>query len=127
MVLSIASFAMASAGLVVRVAMKEGPAKHVCIVAAFIFVLLFSGALVQQQWAERREIRKAADEIVRIIGNGRRTYEDVVAGLRSPNHQTTNGAMEMLLDEQRVGSDEAVITDDAGNPLRVRLYFVRTF
>jgi len=125
--LPVASFALAAGGLAVRFFAPSGPAKQTLIAAVLIFLLVTSGLLWRQDWEEKRQVREAADEIIRIVGNEKRTYEDILAGLRQPNYQVANGAIDLLVDEKRLGSEDATIIDKTDKPFRVRLYYVRSF
>ncbi len=124
----IASFAIAAGGLAVRFFWPSGPARLTLIAALFIFLLLMSGGLWWQQWEEERRVRRAADEIVAIIGNEKRSYEEILSGLRLPNYRVANAAIELLIHQERIGSQGATIVDKKDEkPFLIRLYFVRTF
>jgi hypothetical protein len=125
--LPVASFAIAAGALAVRLFVPSGPAKQTLITAALIFLLLTSGLLWQQQREETRRIRVAADEIVTVIGNEKRTYDEILSGLRLPSYRIANAALDLLVGEKRVGSEAASIIDKSNNSFRIRLYFVRTF
>jgi hypothetical protein len=105
----------------------SGPAKQTLIAAAFIFLLLTSGVLWQQQREEQRRVQAAAEEIITIIGNEKRTYEDILAGIRSPSHRIADAALDLLIADQRVGSEATAIVDTADRSFSIRLYFVRAF
>ena len=125
--LSIASFALATAGIVVRFFFPAGPAKQTLLAALLIFIMLASGTLLRESWEVDRQIRTAADDMVRIIGNEKRTLEDILVGLRQPNYNTASAALDLLIEEERVGSEAIMVADDSEGEIRVRLYFVRTF
>ena len=125
--LPVASFALAAGGLAVRFFAPSGPAKQTLIAAVFLFILVASGLLWQQDWEEKRQVQRAAIEIISIVGNEKRTYEEIVAGLRQPNYQVANRAIDLLIDENRLGSEEATIIDKTDRVFRVRLYYVRSF
>ncbi len=123
-----ASFAIAAGGLIVRLALKDGTAKKHIIAACLVFLLVTSGTLWWQQRDDEVRVRKAADEIVAIMGNETRTYDEIVLGLRLPDYRVVNAAIELLIREQRIGSEGATIIDKRNERARlVRLYFVRTF
>lgn len=124
----IGSFAIAAGGLAVRFFWPSGPAKQQLIAALFIFLLLMSAGLWWQQRKEENLIREAADEIVEIIGNEKRTYEEILSGLRLPNYEVANAAIELLLHQERIGSQSATVVDKSdARSFLIRLYFVRTF
>jgi hypothetical protein len=125
--LPIASFALAASGLAVRFFMPSGPAKETLIGAVLIFLILGSGALWQSDRNRMRQVREIADEIVKVVGNEKRTYEEIIGGLRQPTYQLTNTAIDLLISENRLGSEAVTITDRADKEYRIRLYFVRTF
>lgn len=126
--LPIASFSIAAGGLIIRLFWPEGPAKKHLIAACLIFLLATSGALWWQQRNEEAEIRRAANDIVALMGNETHTYDEIVLGLRNPDYRVFNAALELLIREQRIGSEGATITDKRDDrSRRVRLYFVRTF
>jgi hypothetical protein len=72
-------------------------------------------------------VRRAADEIVRVIGNDKRTYEEIIGSLRQPDYQVVITALTLLIDEQRIGSEDTTLIDKPPRPLRFRLYYVRSF
>jgi len=122
-----ASFAIAAGGLAVRLFWPSGPAKQTLIAASFIFLLLASGLLWRHQLQEERRARETGEDIVTIIGNEKRTYDEILSGLRQPDYRIANAAIDLLIGEKRIGSDGATCTDKSHNTFRVRLYFVRTF
>jgi hypothetical protein len=93
------------------------------ITAIFIFLVLTSGVLWQQEYEHERQVRRAADEIVQVIGNDKRTYDEIIGSLRQPDYQIANDALTLLIDEGRIGSED----ETPPTPVRVRLYYVRTF
>ena len=124
----IASFAIAAGGLAVRMLWPDGTAKKHLIAACLFFLLVASGALWWQQHDDEVRVRRAADELVAIMGNETRTYDEIVSGLRLPDYRVVNAAIELLIREQRIGSEGATIIDKSDDrPRLVRLYFVRTF
>lgn len=125
--LPIASFALAAGGLAIRFFFPSGPAKQTLIAAVFIFLVLTCGVLWQQDFEQRKQVRRVAVEITNVIGNDKRTYEEIVGSLRQPDSRVVDDALTLLIDEQRVGSDDITITDKPPRPLRVRMYFVRSF
>lgn len=127
LVLSIASFALAIAGLIIRFFLPDRPAKHTLIAAVLIFILLISSASLFNIWEENNAIQRAAEDIVRIIGNEKRTFEDILADFRQPDYKIISDALDLLIEEKRVGSKVLTFFIDEQNEGRVRLYFVRTF
>jgi hypothetical protein len=67
--LPIASFALAAGGLAIRLFFPSGTATQTLIIAVLIFLVLTCGLLWQQDSAHRKQVRRAADEIVKVIGN----------------------------------------------------------
>jgi hypothetical protein len=125
--LPIASFALAASGLAIRFFFPSGPAKQQLIAAVLFFLVLTCGVLWQQDSEQRKKVRRAADEIVKVIGNDKLTYEEIIGSLRQPNYQVVNTALTLLIDEQRIGSEATTIIDKPPRPLRLRMYFVRSF
>jgi hypothetical protein len=120
--LPIASFALACGGLLKSFFPSIPPKKHL-ITAIFTFLVLTSGVLWQQEYEHERQVRRAADEIVQVIGNDKRTYDEIIGSLRQPDYQIANDALTLLIDEGRIGSED----ETPPTPVRVRLYYVRTF
>jgi hypothetical protein len=125
--LPIASFALASAGVVVKFFPPSVPAKQHLITAILIFLMLTCGVLWQQDHEHEKEVRRAANDIIEIIGNDKRTYDEIIGSLRQPDYQVDNDALTLLIDENRIGSEDDTIADKPPSPLRVRRYYVRTF
>ena len=125
--LPIASFSLAAGGLAIRFFFPSGPAKQALIAAVLFFLALTCGVLWQQDCEQRKQVRRAADEIVKVIGNDKQTYEEIIGSLRQPNYQVVNIALTLLLDEQRIGSEDTTIIDKPSRPIRFRVYFVRSF
>jgi hypothetical protein len=75
---------------------------------------------------EKQRVRGVGDEIVSVIGNEKRTYEEILGDLQQPNYEVANAALALLIKEQRIGSENTTITDKSDKQFRVRLYFVRT-
>ena len=127
LILSIASFALAIAGLAVRFFLPDRPAKHTLIAAVLIFILIISSASIFKIWEENKEIQRAAEDVVRIIGNEKRTLEDILADFRQPDYKIISDAIDLLIEEERVGSKVLTFSIDGQNKVRARLYFVRSF
>lgn len=124
----LASFSIAAGGLAVRLFWPEGTAKKHLIVACLVFLLLTSASLWWRQFDEQVRIRKAAGEIMAVMGNETRTYEEILLGLRQPEYRIVNAAIGLLHREQRIGSDTVPIIDKNDDRHRlVRLYFARAF
>ena len=124
--LPIASFALAAGGLAVRIFVPSSPAKQTLLVAVLIFLVLSSGLQWHREWSRTQQVRAVAEEIIKVVGNEKRTYEDVSARLRKPDYQLITAAMDLLIAEERLGSEPATIIDKADKPFRARLYFVRS-
>ena len=125
--LPVASFALAAGGLVVRFFVPSERAKQTLIAAVLIFLLLATGLLWRKDWELRQQVREVAEEIVQTVGNEKRTYEEILDDLRQPNYQVTSLAIDLLIREKRIGSEETMIVDKADKQFRVRLYYVRSF
>ena len=132
--LPVASFAIAAGGLAVRLFWPDGPAKRQLIVASFIFVVLASGLMWRQQREEEREareeesqVRKTADDIVRVIGSEKRTYEEILSGLRKPDYRIANEAIDLLVAEKDIGSELRTVAHKSGPSFLIRLYYKRAF
>jgi hypothetical protein len=125
--LSVADLALAAGGLAVELIVRDARArKH--LVATILIFLALSCAL---QWGEQRsreaQVLAYAKEIVDNLGDQKRTYDDIVAALRLPDYRLASAALDLLITEGRLGSEETTISVEAGKQLHVRLYFVRTF
>jgi hypothetical protein len=126
--LPIASFAIALAGLLVRFFVPVGPARQTAVVATLLFMVLASAVIWQQDHKCKEQIEQTADDIVRILGNQKLTYEQIVANTRNPTYLTTNAGIDLLLRQKRIGTELATLTDrDSGKAYQITLFFVRTF
>ena len=124
--LPIASFALAAGGLAVRFLWPHGPAKQVLIAAVFIFLVLSSGLIWQRDHARTRQVHMVAAEIIRVVGNEMRTVDDIMGRLRKPEYSLVVAAIDLLHEDERLGSDTATIIDKADNQFTIRLYYVRS-
>ena len=124
--LPLASFALAAGALAVRLIWRGGRARETLIAACLIFILLASGLHWRRTMEIRQHTRKVAEEIVKVIGNEKKTYEDILYGLRQPDSQVTMRALDLLIAQERVGSEPKTLIDKADNDFHIRLYFVRT-
>jgi hypothetical protein len=125
MYLPIASFALAVGGLAVRFSVRSGPAKQL-IIAVLSFLALSSAFQWHQDWLRTRQVRATGNEIIGVVGNDKLTYEDIIAKLRLPDSRLVSAAIELLISEERLGSEAVTILDKADRLFRLRLYFVRS-
>ncbi len=126
--LPVASFALAAGGLCVRLFVPAGPARQTLVAAVLIFLVLSSGLVWRQDQECKRQIVEIAENIVRILGNEKRTYEQIAAGLRNQSYYTTNAAIDLLLREKRIGIEVPTIIDrDSEKSYQITLFYVRTF
>jgi len=123
--LPIASFALAAAGLAVRFFLPSGPAKQTLIAAVLIFLVLNSGLQWQREYARTRKIRASAAEIIKVVGNEKRTLEDIMSRVRKPEYSLVVAAIDLLHEEERLGSEAVTIIDKADTRFLIRLYYVR--
>lgn len=125
--LPIASFAIALAGLLVRFLIPGGPARQTALAAALLFLVLVSAVTWQQDNRCREQVEQTADDVVRILGNQKLTYEQIVANTRNPTYFMINAGIDLLLRQKRVGTELATFTDrDSGKAYQITLFFVRT-
>jgi hypothetical protein len=126
--LPVASFAIAAGGLAIRFFVPTGPASQHLMAAVFVFILAASGVVWRQERECRKQIAEVATEIVRLLGNDKRTYEEIAAGLRNQVYYKTNAALDQLAHENRVGIEVLTIWDrDTNKKYQITLYYVRTF
>jgi hypothetical protein len=124
--LPIASFALAAGGLAVRFLVPSGPAKQTLIAAVLIFLVLGSGLMWQRDYARTRRVRAVAAEIIRVVGNEKRTVDDIMGRLRKPEYSLVVAAIDLLHEDALLGSDTVTIIDKADNRFPIRLYYVRS-
>jgi len=124
--LPIASFALAAGGLAVRFLVPSGPAKQTLIAAVLIFLVLGSGLTWQRDYARTRRVRAVAAEIIRVVGNEKRTVDDIMGRLRKPEYSLVVAAIDLLHEDALLGSDTVTIIDKADNRFPIRLYYVRS-
>lgn len=126
--LPVASFAIAAGGLGIRFLLPTGPARQHLIAAALIFLLLASALVWRQEHACRRQISEVATDIVHLLGNNKRTYDEIVGGLRNQVFYKTNAALDLLIRQERVGTEVVAIVDrDTAKTYQITLFYVRTF
>jgi hypothetical protein len=125
--LPIASFSLAAGGLAIQFFFPSRPAKQTLIAAVLIFLVLTCGVLWQQDFEQRRQVRRVAADITKVIGNDKLTYDEIIGSLRQPDYRVVDDALNLLIDEQRVGSEPIIIEDKSPRGVRVRVYFVRSF
>jgi hypothetical protein len=126
--LPVASFALAAAGLGVRVFVPTGPARQTLLAAVLVFLVLASGLIWRQEQNCKEQIGELATDIIRLLGNEKRTYEQIVAGLRNQTYYKTNAALDLLLREKRIGTESPTIVDqDSRKNYQITLFYVRTF
>ncbi len=124
----VASFALAAGGLFVRFFFPTGPARQTLIAAVFVFLMVASGLVWRQEQDCKKQIGEIAVEIVRLLGNEKHTYEEIVAGLRNQTYYKTNAALDLLLREKRIGTEVPTIADrDSNRTYQITLFYVRTF
>jgi len=124
--LPVASFALAAGGLAVRFFVPSGPAKQTLIAAVLIFLVLSSGLMWQRDYARTRRVRAVASEIIRVLGNEKRTVDDIMGRLRKPEYALVVAAIDLLHEDERLGSDAVTIIDKADTRFPIRLYYVRS-
>ena len=125
--LPVASFAIALGGLLVRLFIPAGPARQILVVAALLFLVLASAVIWNEDHRCRQQIEQVADDVVRILGNQKLTYEQIVANIRNPIYFKTNAALDLLIQQKRIGTELATLTDrDTGGVYQISLFYVRT-
>jgi hypothetical protein len=125
--LPLASFAIALAGVLVRLSPFSQSAKAHILSACLVFLLLSSGLIWFEQNREQRQILKTAVEIRSVIGNDKKTYDEISSSLRRPNYIVAERAVEKLLSEGWIRSELVEVSDKTAVAHRVRLYFVIRF
>lgn len=126
--LPIASFGLAVGALASKFSQKDKGAKAHLLTALLIFVVLGTGSTVFFNWLERTKTATLAEEVVTVIGNQKRTYDEILSDLKNPDRQALNAALDGLDEEKRIGSQVPSITDKADDRVfRVRVFYVRTF
>jgi len=124
--LPIASFALAAGGLAVRLWWRDESARQALIVTIFIFLVVSSVLIWQRDYARTRQIRAVAAEIIRVVGNEKRTVDEIMGRLRKPEYSLVVAAIDLLHEEERLGSDTTTIIDKADNQFTIRRYYVRS-
>jgi hypothetical protein len=125
--LPVASFAIALGGLLVRFFVPAGPARQTAVAAVLIFLLLASALVWRQNQDCKRQIEQAADDIVRILGNQKLTYEEIVVNTRNPTYFKLNAGIDLLIQQRRVGTELVAVTErGTGRTYQITLFFVRT-
>lgn len=115
--LPVASFSLAAGGLGVRFVYPAGPARQSLLAAVLIFIVVASGLV----WYESRECKKriseVAEDVLHILGNEKRTYEQIVLGLglRNQNYYQTNASLDLLLHEKRIRTEVPTIVEKETN------------
>jgi hypothetical protein len=121
-----ADFALATGGIAIDMLVRPPRAKRRLIVTVLVFLVLSCGLQWEQEWSRRRQVRIVADEIVGVLGGEKRTYDDIADSVHEPDRRLVDAALDLLLKEKRLESEETTITDKADEQFRVRLYFVRS-
>lgn len=125
--LPVASFALALGGLLVRFFVPAGPARQTAVAAVLIFLLLASALVWRRDQLCKQQIEQAAEEILRILGNQKLTYEQIILNTRNPTYFKLNAAIDVLFYQRRIGTEVVAVTDrDRGATYQISLFFVRT-
>ena len=126
--LPIASFALAVGTLVSKYRQDRRGAKSHFLTALIIFLVLGTGATATTTWLEWSRLNSLSDEVVNIIGNEQKTYDEILAQVRRPERSSLYRALDHLESQERIGAEVRAIINKADDRVSsVRLYSVRTF
>lgn len=125
--LPIGSFAIALAGLIIRLICPSGPRKETMIVTVISFLALMTGVALHEAHQHDQRVHAVSKEIVTIIGNDIKTFDQVYEALFKVDFAVANEAIDILVASNKVGHKFLELHDDSGDRIRVRGYYVRSF
>ena len=126
--LPLASFALSVGALVAKFYEKSAGAIAQLGTALILFLIFASATTGIILFRERSHTEALADEVVVIIGNHKKTYDEILTEVKNPNRASLAIALELLDSEKRIGTEIATfVAKEDEKTYRVRTYYVRTF
>ncbi len=132
--LSIASFSIAFGGLIVGVFFRAGPKKGdphkkiELLLAVLFLVILFTGVLLYRVYQHERRIESISVEILKIIGNEKKTTLQIQKGLLGVfNYVEANEAIGLLIRKNLIRPVTLELQDRSGEWYEVQAFWVRSF
>jgi len=75
------------------------------MIEILVFIVLLPGTTMLQDWKKSKIIRKTAEDVVKIVGNKKRTFDDIISELRQPDYRIISQSLDLLIEEEQVGSE----------------------
>jgi hypothetical protein len=116
----------APAGLLVRIFWPSESQKEALIGAVIVFLTILGFVSLYEKYQHERLIERVSMDVVSIIGNDTKTFEQINEALFKAAYTDASEAIDRLVTTGRVGHTLLDLQDTYGNRYRVRGYYVRS-
>jgi hypothetical protein len=119
-----ASFALAVAGLVVRIFLAPESRKAAMLVIVLTLLVVMTGVGSYRVYLHEEQVEAISEKIITKLGTNMKTLEEIYEDLLQADPAVTSEALERLIDARRVDHKILDVRDDLGTRFRARGYFV---
>jgi hypothetical protein len=124
-ILPYASFALAVAGLVVRIFLRSDSRKSAMLIIVLTLLVVMTGLGSYRAFLHARHVEAAAETILTKLGNQTKTFEEIHEDFIETDPNIIGEALESLVETGRVDHKIMDVRDDLGTRFRVRGYFAK--
>lgn len=118
------NFALAIAGLAVRVFLRSDSRKATILGVIIIFMLVITSVGVLQTINYERLVEAASREIIAVLGSETKTFDQIYQALYKPDLRVVTAALDELVKTRIVGHHILDVRDDIGRRFSVRGYYL---
>lgn len=120
--LSIASFSLALGGLVLHFFVSKPSAKSHLAAAALTLAVVALGINVLQSARDTHEVKQLSGRIIEILGDGEKTFDQILIELNSPDLKTSAKAFALLDSEGKLDNRLEEVRLTRQQTVQVRLW-----
>lgn len=123
-ILPYCNFALAIAGLVVRVFLRPDSRKATILGIVIIFMVVMTGVGAFQAINHERLVDATSREIITVLASDTRTFDQISQALYKPDLRVATEALDDLVKTKIVGHQMLDVRDDIGRRFSVRGYYL---
>jgi hypothetical protein len=123
--LSLGGILLGIVGIALQIYVLDGQRKRILVAVTFTTLIVGSVFVGYQSYSYGRIVARVADDIVAVLGNQPRTFEEVYEALFETDVAVANEALDRLVRSQRVAQTIVTLTEEnrRADHHRVRVYY----
>jgi hypothetical protein len=122
--MALGSFSLVLGGLLLRLIVTTPSAKEHLTAAALVFTVLTLGLITFHSARRAEDVRQISERIVVVLGNSEKTFDQVLAEVRTPGLRRFSAAFEFLETKGRLDSRLEPVQLTPRQTIQVRLWRV---